>query len=252
MNKTGFWEDGYFAALSALVPAEIEGDRFHILQGTPQRVSRIGRRDHLEFGKTRRQGEALLRIYNPTEKEHGYTSAYTFIEMVNDDMPFLVNSITSAVNRHDLSVHITVHPIIRVKRDAKGKLLSVCKAGDTSGQPESYIRLAVDREEDVDPLAAHFLQLDFDLDASHEVDVNPTPAEAVTANTWMTESERQTALERISIRYSIENLRTFPCVKVLEEKGRLNLHGAWFDISTGELWVLDPDSGDFTLVEGEA
>lgn len=70
-------------------------------------------------------------------------------------------------------------------------------------------------------------------------------AEAVAGNTMMTQSERQTALERISIRYSIANLRTFPCVKILEGKGRLTLSGAWFDISTGELWVMDPETGDF-------
>jgi carbonic anhydrase len=61
----------------------------------------------------------------------------------------------------------------------------------------------------------------------------------------MTEGERQTALERISIRNSINNLRTFPCVRILEEQGKLKLHGAWFDISTGELWVMNPETGDF-------
>ena len=103
---------------------------------------------HLDFGATRRKGQVKLRIYNPTEREHGYTSAYTFIEMVNDDMPFLVNSVSAAINRHDLGVHITVHPIIRVNRDAKGKIRSLCKVGEDSGQPESFIRLAIDREAD--------------------------------------------------------------------------------------------------------
>jgi len=68
---------------------------------------------------------------------------------------------------------------------------------------------------------------------------------AVAGNSMMTASERQTALERISIRFSLTNLRTFPCVKTLEEKGRLSLSGAWFDISTGELWVMNRDTGDF-------
>jgi len=71
-------------------------------------------------------------------------------------------------------------------------------------------------------------------------------AEAISGNQLMTQTERQTALERISIRYSINNLRTFPCVDILEEKGKLTLHGAWFDISTGELWVMDHQTGDFT------
>jgi carbonic anhydrase len=70
-------------------------------------------------------------------------------------------------------------------------------------------------------------------------------AQAVAGNTMMTAGERQTALERISIRFSIANLRTFPCVNILEGKGRLTLHGAWFDISTGELWVMNPETGDF-------
>ena len=70
-------------------------------------------------------------------------------------------------------------------------------------------------------------------------------AEVVAGNQMMTRGERQTALERISIRYSIANLRKFPCIAALEGKGKLALHGAWFDISTGELWVMDPATGDF-------
>lgn len=74
-------------------------------------------------------------------------------------------------------------------------------------------------------------------------------AETVSGSTLMTSSERQTALERISIRYSIANLRTFPCVKILEDKGRLTISGAWFDISSGELWVMNRDTGDFERPE---
>jgi carbonic anhydrase len=70
-------------------------------------------------------------------------------------------------------------------------------------------------------------------------------AAQVAQNSWMTEAERRTALERISIRNSIGNLRTFPYIQKLESEGKLSLHGAWFDISTGELWVMDPDTGDF-------
>ena len=77
-------------------------------------------------------------------------------------------------------------------------------------------------------------------------------ANSVGGNEWMTEAERQTALERISIRYSIENLRTFPYITDRESKGALSLHGAWFDISGGELLTLDPETGDFETVPGEA
>lgn len=63
-------------------------------------------------------------------------------------------------------------------------------------------------------------------------------------NGLLTPAERQTALERISIRNSIRNLRTFPYVAELEEAGKLTVHGAWFDISTGELWIMNIN-GDF-------
>ncbi|MGH6861283.1 MAG: carbonic anhydrase, partial [Phyllobacterium sp.] len=56
---------------------------------------------------------------------------------------------------------------------------------------------------------------------------------------------------RISIRYSLKNLRSFPCVEILEKKGRLSLHGAWFDISTGELWIMNPETGDFLRPDSE-
>lgn len=71
-------------------------------------------------------------------------------------------------------------------------------------------------------------------------------AEQVQQYKFMTPAERQRALERISIRNSIENLKTFPCVDILEKRGSLTVSGAWFDISTGELWTMNPDTGDFT------
>jgi carbonic anhydrase len=71
-------------------------------------------------------------------------------------------------------------------------------------------------------------------------------AEATAPKEWMTRAERRTALERISIRHSLDNLRTFPKAAELENAGQVTLHGAWFDIATGELWVLDTETGDFS------
>lgn len=59
---------------------------------------------------------------------------------------------------------------------------------------------------------------------------------------------RQLALEQANIRNALANLRTFPCVTELEAKGKLELHGAHFDIANGELMVLDPETGAFTPV----
>lgn len=76
----------------------------------------------------------------------------------------------------------------------------------------------------------------------------PTAA-TVSANGDMTDAERQTALERISIRNSIKNLMTFPFVSSGHSEGKLTIHGAWFDISTGELWTMN-DTGDFKRQDG--
>lgn len=73
-------------------------------------------------------------------------------------------------------------------------------------------------------------------------------SDSIADNSYLTTAERQTALERMSIRNSIANLRTFPGVTEAEQDGSLMLHGAWFDISTGELWVMDGLSGDFGRV----
>jgi glutamate dehydrogenase len=104
--------------------------------------------DHLEFGATRRPGQALLRIFNANEKEHGYTSAFTFVEMINDDMPFLVDSVAAAINHHNLGVHITVHPIVSVRRNKNGKLLSIAGPDDKDSVTESFVRFAISRETD--------------------------------------------------------------------------------------------------------
>lgn len=69
--------------------------------------------------------------------------------------------------------------------------------------------------------------------------------EQVATYSFLTATERETVLERLSVRNSIKNLRTFPYIRDREADGRMQVHGAWFDISTGELWVMDPATGDF-------
>jgi carbonic anhydrase len=55
----------------------------------------------------------------------------------------------------------------------------------------------------------------------------------------------QLAMEYAGVRQSVSNLRSFPCVSILESRGRLSLHGAWFDIGSGELRLMDPATGRF-------
>jgi carbonic anhydrase len=54
-----------------------------------------------------------------------------------------------------------------------------------------------------------------------------------------------THLEQISVVKTLDNLMTFPCVRILVERGRLTLHGAYFGVATGQLLVLDRETGEF-------
>jgi carbonic anhydrase len=62
---------------------------------------------------------------------------------------------------------------------------------------------------------------------------------------------RQRALEQASIVHSLANLETFPFVRAQVEAGKLNLHGAWFDIERGLLLEYDPASRNYVALTGE-
>jgi carbonic anhydrase len=55
-------------------------------------------------------------------------------------------------------------------------------------------------------------------------------------------------LEFASVELSLKNLMTFPCVRILVERGKLNLHGAYFGVASGRLLVRDPATGKFEPV----
>ncbi len=67
----------------------------------------------------------------------------------------------------------------------------------------------------------------------------------VSAHQMAPQAVKQALLEKEGIKTSIKNLRTFPFIRDLEDKGRLSLHGAYFDIATGTLSVLNHSRGEF-------
>jgi carbonic anhydrase len=58
----------------------------------------------------------------------------------------------------------------------------------------------------------------------------------------------QTAVEHASVEHSLANLRTFPWLRMRENKGEIGIHGAWFDIALGELHVFDQDRRGWGLI----
>ncbi len=100
-------------------------------------------------------GKPLIRVYNPRPEESGWQSTHTAIEIVSEDMPFLVDSITMEVNRQGLTPHLIIHPIMKVVRDADGYRLGISEDRDeTAGNYESIIHVEVDRRNRVEHLEA--------------------------------------------------------------------------------------------------
>ena len=85
------------------------------------------------FAQEREPGRAKLRVFNPRLDAEGWRAGRTVIEIVNDDMPFLVDSVTAALNSLGLTVHLVIYPILRVTRDAKGKLVELLDPEGTDG-----------------------------------------------------------------------------------------------------------------------
>jgi len=54
-------------------------------------------------------------------------------------------------------------------------------------------------------------------------------------------------MEHEAVKVSMANLRTFACIREREAAGQLALHGAWFAIDGGELFVLDEAKGTFQI-----
>ena len=101
-----------------------------------------------QYAAQRRPGEAKVRAFNPRVEKHGWHSPHTVIEIVHDDMPFLVDSVTMALNRRGLTVHLVVHPQFLVERDGAGKALSLRPRGEggNGATPESCMHIEVDEQ----------------------------------------------------------------------------------------------------------
>ncbi len=98
------------------------------------------------FSIRREAGKAKVRIYVPRLEEHGWESGHTVLEIVNDDMPFLVDSVTAALIERGLTVDLISHPVIRVRRDGKGEIFDLIgnDRDPGAGCKESFMHVEID------------------------------------------------------------------------------------------------------------
>ena len=108
---------------------------------------------------------AQVRVFNPTLAEDGFVSDHTMLQIVQDDMPFLVDSVTMAVNRSGRTAHWIVHPLVRVVRSEDGRITGIARAegqdpAATTGLVASLIMVECDRIVGADDRAALAAELE--------------------------------------------------------------------------------------------
>ncbi|HXD65652.1 MAG TPA: NAD-glutamate dehydrogenase [Solirubrobacteraceae bacterium] len=110
---------------------------------------------HWRTARHRDAGEAKVRVYNPERERDGWTSPYTVVEIVSDDMPFIVDSVTMELSRQGSNIELMVHPVMRVVRDAEGELVQVLEPGAVAFGfvSESVIHAEVAYESDPERLS---------------------------------------------------------------------------------------------------
>ncbi|RFC73978.1 NAD-glutamate dehydrogenase [Streptomyces sp. AcE210] len=107
---------------------------------------------HYRLAEVRPQGTANVKVHTPTVEENGWTCSHSVVEVVTDDMPFLVDSVTNELSRQGRGIHVVIHPQVTVRRDLTGKLQEVLPAGSAADShdtlTESWIHVEIDRETD--------------------------------------------------------------------------------------------------------
>ena len=133
--------------------------------------------NHLALANTRKPGETLVEVFTPRVETHGWAPGSTVIQVVTDDAPFIVDSITMALDRLGEDIKLFVHPILRVARDENGKLTGLQHGSDTplespdtpGAVAESWVHVEVPRaggRESLEVLAASVRQVVGDVEAT--------------------------------------------------------------------------------------
>ncbi|PXY16942.1 NAD-glutamate dehydrogenase [Prauserella flavalba] len=106
-------------------------------------------RSHLQLARQRVPGRPAVRLLNPTAAQDGWTREATVVQLVTDDMPYLVDSVAAELSRGGVQVQRIVHPIVVVSRDLTGELREVFPQADAAEPPEgaaaeSWMYLEID------------------------------------------------------------------------------------------------------------
>lgn len=118
-----------------------------IAKHSPQHWASMAK-DFLAFVAARKPGRASIRVFNPDIKKNGWEIPRSVLQIANDDMPFLVDSVTNTLVEKGIGVHALIHPVLQASRDKTGKLIELGE-----GKDESVIHVEIDRLDSADAKA---------------------------------------------------------------------------------------------------
>ena len=104
--------------------------------------------NQLDFLKKRKKGDLSIRVFNPEKNREGWDCEHSVVELANDDMPFLVDTSGMVMQELNLGVHLIVHPVLNVERDADGTLRSIHTRSTKKSAKESFIHIHFDKQTD--------------------------------------------------------------------------------------------------------
>ena len=111
---------------------------------------------HLNLARRRAPGTPKVRVYNPQVEQHGWQSTHTIVEIVTDDMPFLIDSVRMVMNRRGYTSHLVVHPVLRFRRGDGDRVEALLPLDDEAegSVVEAVIHIETDRQTEQEALDA--------------------------------------------------------------------------------------------------
>ncbi len=107
-------------------------------------------------------GKSIIKVFNPEIAKHGWQSSHTIIELIVDDMPFLVDSIRMAINRMNITSHLMLHAPMHISRDKHNRVSAFSDASSRKKNDvsETVFFIEIDRQSRASDIEALTAELD--------------------------------------------------------------------------------------------
>ncbi len=140
-GKNSDLQKDFIERLYAVAPFE-DIDRW-----SNDKMAAIGQ-SFFDFAKIFDKKDFQVRVFNPVHATHGYDLNRTVIEINARNVPFIIDSVTSELARHQYRVNFITHPMMAISRDKKNsfKTVSDYKTGVDRDDTESFIHIQLNRQ----------------------------------------------------------------------------------------------------------